>query len=97
MQATLAAFTVKQDFPAGTTDPGFTFIVTGTQADGTAFTASQNSGAASVTFDLPPGTYTGTVSKLGVASQPSVPFTVAVPTVVTLEVPDPAQPATLGA
>jgi len=88
----LSASSVPQTFPAGTTDPGFTFTVTGTLADGiTAFTASQATG----TFSLAPGTYTGVVSKLGVASKPSLPLVVSAPTEVTFQVPDSASPATL--
>lgn len=95
MQATLSAPTVDQQFPAGTVDPGYTFTVTGTLEDGTAFSASTANQLPSATFDLQPGTYTGTVSKLGVTSLPSAPLVVTVPTTVTLTVPDPAQAALL--
>lgn len=85
---TLSASVVKQEFPAGTTDTDYTFTVTGTLADGTAFSTTSTSPTPSATFDLAPGTYTGIVSKLKVSSLPSAPLTVTVPTTITLEVPD---------
>ncbi len=87
---TLSAPTQVQTFPAGTTDPGFTYTVTGVLADGTTpFSASNSSGS----FDLNAGTYVGTVSKLGFTSLPSSPLTVTEPATVQLDVPDPAQAA----
>lgn len=92
---TLSCQVIPQVFPEGTVDPGFTFVVTGTLADGTTpFSQSQTSTAPSASFDLPPGTFTGTVSKLGVTSQTSLPLVVAAPVTITLSVPDPAQAAT---
>jgi hypothetical protein len=85
---TLSASVVKQDFPAGTVDPGYTFTVEGTLADGTAFSTTSSGTSPSATFDLAPGTYTGIVSKLKVSSLPSAPLTVTAPVTVTLEVPD---------
>ena len=95
MSNTLSAHTILNDFPAGTVDPGYTFTITGTLADGTPFSTSSQGTDPSAQFDLQPGTYTGVVSKLGVASLPSDPLTVKAPTTVTLTVPDPAQPASL--
>lgn len=92
---TLTCATVKHDFPAGTADTDYTFTVTGTLADGTSFSTSALSSAPTTTFNLAPGTYTGTVSKLGISSLPSVALTVTVPATVTLQVPDVAQPAVL--
>jgi hypothetical protein len=87
---TLSAPTQTQTFPAGTTDPGFTYTVTGLLADGTTpFNQTNSSGS----FDLDPGTYVGTVSKLGFTSAPSAPLTISIPTPVTLDVPDPTQAA----
>jgi len=87
---TLSAPTQTQTFPAGTTDPGFTYTVTGVLADGTTpFSATNAVGA----FDLVPGTYVGTVSKLGFTSAPSVPLTIDQPATVKIDVPDPTQPA----
>ena len=93
---TLASPVVSQSFPAGTADTPFAFAISGTKADGTAVSLSSTSATPSATFDLDPGTYTGVVSKLGVSSLPSAPFTITAPTPVTLSVPDPTQPATLG-
>lgn len=93
---TLSCSVVTQTFPAGTPDPGFTFTVTGTLADGTTpFEQTVLGTDPTASFDLPAGTFTGTVSKLGVVSQPSAPLTVTAATTVTLSVPDATQPATL--
>ncbi len=94
MDATLSASVVDKEFPGGTVDPGFTFVVTGTLADGTPFATSASDTAPSHGFTLDPGTYTGTVSKLGFTSQPSAPFVVTAPVTVTLSVPDDTQAAT---
>jgi len=93
--ATLSAAVIDTTFPEGTVDPGFTFTVTGSLADGTPFSASKTDTTNTASFDLAPGTYTGTVSKLGVSSLPSVPLVIAVPVTVTLSAPDPDQAATL--
>lgn len=90
---TLSASVVKKEFPIGTKDTDYTFAVTGTLADGTAFTTSSTGTTPSATFDLASGVYVGTVSKNGVSSLPSAALTVTVPTTVTLEVPDAAAPA----
>lgn len=79
--------------PVGTVDPGFTFTVTGTLADGTAFSQTQTSAETFVGFDLQPGTYVGVVSKLTFSSMPSVPLVVTVPTTISLTVPDVSQAA----
>ena len=95
---TLSAPTVSLPFPAGTQDVPFSFVVTGTLADGTPFSQTvvgPDVGTASAQFTLAPGTYTGYVSKLGVNSLPSPPLVVAAPTVVLL-VPNDAAAASLG-
>lgn len=89
--AVLSALAVTQDFPAETVDPGFLYTVTGTLADGTPFSSALTSGS----FDLAPGTYTGTVSKLGISSLESDPLVVPTGGMVTLQVPDATQKATL--
>jgi hypothetical protein len=93
--AVLACPVVAQAFPEGTTDPGFTFTITGTLADGAPFQTSGTSAEPTLSFDLQPGTYTGVVSKLGVSSLPSGQLVIAAPVTVTLSVPDASQPATL--
>lgn len=95
MSTTLSAAVVNQDFPGATVDPGFTFTVTGTLVDGTPFAETDFGNDPTLAFDLAPGTYVGQVSKLGISSQPSAPFTISVPTTVTLSVPDATQAATL--
>lgn len=93
---TLSASVVDREFPAGTVDPGFTFTITGTLADGTPFSTETTGSSPTATVSLEPGTYIGTVSKLGVSSQPSAPLTVTgTPTTVTLSVPDESQAAAL--
>lgn len=92
---TLSAPTTSKSFPAGTVDPGYTFSITGTQADGTPFSATTTGPSPTLTVDLPDGTYTGTVSKLSEMSQPSDPLTVGGGATVTLTVPDVAGKATL--
>lgn len=68
MQATLAAAVVNKDFPGDTLDPGFTFTLTGTLADGTPFAETDFGTDPTLTVDLQPGTYVGVVSKLGISS-----------------------------
>lgn len=97
-KATLAAPVVSQDFPGTTVDTPFSFVLSGTLADGTPFAdteVGQDNVTATFTFDLQPGTYTGVTTKLGVSSQPSAALTLSVPTTVTLSVPDASQAATL--
>ena len=97
-KATLSAPVVSMDFPGDTVDTPFSFVVTGTLADGSPFADTEvgpDNATASFSFDLQPGTYTGVVTKLGVSSQPSAPLTISVPTTVTLSVPDAGQAATL--
>ncbi len=93
MDTSLSAAVVDKEFPEGTVDPGFTFTITGTLADGTSFSTSASDTVPSHPFTLEPGTYVGTVSKLGFASQPSTPFIVSVPGTITLSVPDETQAA----
>lgn len=97
MNVNLAAPTISKAFPAGTADTDFSFAITGTLADGTAFSDVVTSTGPSVAYTLNPGTYTVKVSKLGVVSQPSLPFAVADTTTVTFTVPDPVQAATITA
>jgi hypothetical protein len=82
-------------FPAGTLDTKWTFDVTGTTVDGQPFTDSADADINSITVDLPAGgTYTLVVTKNGVSSLPSLPFTVGTGQV-TLTVPDDSQRATI--
>ena len=90
---TLTCQTTGVPFPEGTIDPGFTFTVTGTLPDGAPFSSSITSQASSEAFDLGPGTYTGTVSKLGFSSLPSAALVITVPVTITLSVPDATQAA----
>ena len=95
----LSCQTVSQSVPAGTVDVPFSFTVTGTKADGTAFSQTlvgPDTATVSMAFALDPGVYTGYVSKLGVNSQTSAPLTIAAPQVVLL-VPDDTVAATLSA
>ena len=95
MSAILSTPITSAVFPAGTADTEWTFVVTGTSSDGSAFSASFSSATPSLTVDLPEGaTVSLTVTKNGVSSLPSDPFTVAV-TTVTLSVPDAAQKAVI--
>lgn len=90
---TLSTATVVQDFPGGTVDPGYTFTIVGTLADGTPFAVTVNGADPSIELDLEAGTYVGTVSKLGVNSLPSEPLTIEAPVTVSITVPDAAQAA----
>ncbi len=92
---TLSCSVIGQVFPGGTVDPGFTFIVTGTLADGTVFSTSSTGISPTASFDLAPGTYTGAVSKLGITSLLSDPLTIVAPASVTLSVPDATMKAAL--
>lgn len=97
MKLTLSAPVVELVFPADTLDTPFTFAITGTTADGQPFTAGSESPGPSEEFDLPSGTFTLVVSKNGISSLESDPFTVDVPTTVTLSVPDATQKASIAA
>lgn len=97
MSQILATPVVDAVFPDGTVDDSWHFVLTGTNADGTPFTGGTVAASPSAPFDLPPGTFTLVVSKNGMSSLASAPFTVAAPVTVTLSVPDSAQPATITA
>lgn len=97
MTATFSTPTATAVFPAGTADTDWTFVVTGTHADGSAYSASFTSPGPSMQADLPEGaTVTLVVTKNGVSSLPSDPFPVPV-TTVTLSVPDATQKAVISA
>lgn len=97
MSANLSTPITSAVFPAGTADTDWTFVVTGTNADGSAYSASFSSPAPSLQVDLPEGaTVSLVVSKNGVSSLPSDPFLVPV-TTVTLSVPDASQKAVISA
>lgn len=97
MTATLSTPTASVVFPAGTADTEWMFVLTGTLADGSAYSNSFTSAAPSMPADLPEGaTVTLVVTKNGVSSLPSDPF-VAPVTTVTLSVPDAAQKAVISA
>lgn len=95
----LGCVTVTQDFPAGTVEGNFSASVVGTlTADGSSFSQSFVGTAASSTIsaDLPDGTYSYAISKNGISSQPSDPFTVVSGTgggTVSFIVPDASQKA----
>lgn len=95
MSQTLSTPSVQLAFPAGTVDTVWTFALTGTLADGPAFTGGTVSPTDSATIDLAPGVYTLIVSKNGISSLPSDAFTVEAPATVTLSVPDAAQKAVI--
>lgn len=97
MTATFSTPTTTAVFPAGTADTDWTFVVSGTLVDGSAYSNSFTSAAPSMQADLPEGaTVTLVVSKNGISSLASDPFTVAV-TTVTLSVPDATQKAVISA
>lgn len=82
-------------FPAGTTDTLWTFVVTGKDGAGADFSDSATATTNSIVVDLPVGgTYTLVVTKNGISSLPSLPFTVGSGSVM-LTVPDDSQPATI--
>lgn len=96
MSQILSTPTAQVAFPADTADTPWTFVVTGTNADGSAFSLSHDNSAASLQADLPVGTgFVLVVSKNGISSLPSDSFDVSVPTTVMLTVPDAAQKATI--
>lgn len=93
----LSTPTTLSEFPIGTSDSLWTFVVTGTQADGSTFNQSVSSDTPTATMDLPVGTgYVLVVSKNSVSSLPSDPVDIAVPTTVSLVVPDATQRAVIG-
>lgn len=97
MTATFSTPIATAVFPAGTADTEWTFDLTGTHADGSSYAAQFSSADPSMQAALPEGaTVSLVVSKNGVSSLPSDPFTVAV-TTVTLSVPDATQKAVISA
>lgn len=97
MTATLSTPTTTAVFPAGTADTAWTFDLAGTNADGSPYSAQFTSADPSMQAALPEGaTVTLVVSKNGISSLASDPFTVAV-TTVTLSVPDATQKAVISA
>ena len=97
MTVSFSTPTATTVFPAGTADTEWTFAVSGTLADGSAYSNSFTSAASSMQADLPEGaTVSLVVSKNGVSSLPSDPFPVPV-TTVTLSVPDVNQKAIISA
>lgn len=95
--ATISCSTVSQDFPTGTVPEQFVFSILGTLEDGTSFTDSVSSDTPSIDYTFKPGTFTATISRNGVTSVPSDPFSFSVPVSVTIAVPDPAQKAQITA
>lgn len=95
MSQTLATPTASAVFPEGTVDTTWVFALSGTNADGSAFADATASTTPTATFNLPPGVFTLVVTKNGVSSLASDPFTVAAPVTVTLTVPDAGQKATI--
>lgn len=94
MTQLLASPTILQSFPVGTPEQQYSFNVSGTLADGTTtFNQAFPSDASSTTVDLPAGTFTYTVSKMGFTSLPSDPFTIQGQTTVQFNVPDGSQKA----
>lgn len=94
----LSTPTKQLAFPVGTADTPWTFVVTGTDATGAAFndSADSDSDTNTIKVDLPAGgTYTLVVTKNGVSSLPSLPFTVGASGTVMLSVPDDTQAATI--
>jgi hypothetical protein len=97
MTATLSTPTTTAVFPIGTLDTDWTFSVSGTLADGSAYSNVFTSAAPSMSAALPEGaTVTLVVSKNGVSSLPSDPLVVPL-TTVTLSVPDATQKAVISA
>lgn len=94
---TLSTPTASAVFPIGTLDTEWTFSLSGTLADGGAYSNVLTSAAPSIPADLPEGaTVVLIVSKNGVSSLPSDPFIVPL-TTVTLSVPDATQKAFISA
>lgn len=97
MTATLSTPTTSAVFPIGTADTDWTFSLSGTLADGSAYSNVFTSATPSMQAALPEGaTVVLVVSKNGVSSLPSDPFPVAVTTVI-LTVPDATQKAVIAA
>ena len=97
MTATLSTPTASIVFPAGTADTEWSFSLSGTLADGSAYSNTLSAAAPSLSADLPEGaTVVLVVSKNGVSSLPSDPFVVPL-TTVTLSVPDATQKAVISA
>ncbi len=97
MTATFSTPLTTAAFPIGTPDTDWTFAVSGTLADGSAYSNTFTSSAPSMQAELPEGaTVTLVVSKNGVSSLPSDPFPVPM-TTVTLSVPDATQKAVISA
>lgn len=97
MTATLSTPITTAVFPIGTTDTEWSFAVSGTLADGSAYSNTFTSASPSMQAALPEGaTVALVVSRNGVSSLPSDPF-VAPVTTVTLSVPDATQKAVISA
>lgn len=97
MTEALSTPTTTAVFPAGTADTDWTFTVSGTMADGSAYSNAFTSSAPSMMAALPEGaTVTLVVTKNGISSLASDPFTVPM-TTVTLSVPDATQKAVISA
>ena len=99
MAVNLSTPTAQVVFPVGTVDGPWNFTLTGTNPDGSDYNWTQDADSPSIAGpdDLQPGAVvTLVVSKNGVSSQPSAPFTVPGGPV-TLTVPDANQPATITA
>ena len=99
VNVTLSAPAADVLFPFGTKDDLWTFTLTGTNADGSAYNpAPLTSSGDAVSASLPAGaTVTLVVTKNGVASLASDPYVVDAPTTVSLKVPDAGQKATITA
>jgi hypothetical protein len=97
MTANLSTPIASIVFPIGTADTDWSFSLSGTLADGSAYSNTFTAAAPSMQVALPEGaTVVLVVSKNGVSSLPSEPF-VAPLTTVTLTVPDASQKATITA
>lgn len=97
MKLNLSTPTATALFPVGTPDTSWAFAISGTLADGTAYSTTTESDTPSETLDLDAGVYTVVVTKNGVSSLPSDSFTVTAVTTVTLSVPDASQKAAIAA
>lgn len=97
MTATLSTPTASAVFPIGTADTDWSFALSGTLADGSAYSNTLTSASPSMQAALPEGaTVVLVVSKNGINSLPSDPFVVPL-TTVTLSVPDATQKAVISA
>lgn len=95
MLKSLFATPIDKTFPEGTIEELWSFHVTGTLVDGTAFDQTVQSTTLTATMDIPAGTgYVLVVSKNGVSSLPSDPVDISGGTIV-LSVPDATQKAVL--